>query len=721
MPAASIIPRSALTRLVARGLAVFAALSLLAMGTMSSPSSASAGSRLAIGVPTVVDPIRGAGEPYIAIDARGDPWVTGPGGSTVLTSYYWKSDDGGQTYGMMGPSGGHWLCPTGGSDSSVVIDRLNGDVYLTDQQSLAQLATAKLTGGAGYPRTGCFSAPAMTADRPFQALIHPTGKIQAPQYVANGRRPLIYMSWLCSACLGGGSSPQGGLAFAWSADGVYWHAADPGVPADTLVTDQFFEAPVSSFQWHGPMVADQRTGYVFTAVSCNGGSCPNGKQDNEFGVLIGKPGPGRTDPSNIGQFQSITYQTAADTYDGTHPIPEQGSLFPIVTMDTAGTLYVAWIQGDTADTSAKPPASSWHLYYAYSKDQPEHEHWSKPIRVDAGPQTATSAFGWMAAGDPGRLAFLWLGSSVRENPSKLNPNKQWWPFVALTTDGASTRPHFQQVRVGRNPNHIGDICLNGIACSATVPPGNRNMADFISIDIGPDGAAQLTWASDANQISTLPTSLVPGVPVTMAARQIAGPKLIGSGFLNSSRFATAPTTRGKVDPIGDGYDQVSGTSPPQLDLRGANVIRRGGNLEVHIPVRSLKHLVSPEATHDLWWMVTWQYRHKIYFAKADSDLGLPPEFTAGEPASYDRPGLAPYTIPQLVDYRGGTEVAGRQVGNEWVITVPAGLVGSPAPGAMLESVTGFTLLANDLPPFATIGPGNVPTVVDEAPAFNAQL
>jgi len=704
-------------------LLIFLSAVLIALATVAPSGAATKGSTLAFGIPTVVDPIRGAGEPYIALDARSDPWIAAPGGSTVLSSFYWQSFDGGQTFMLHGPPGGHWLCPTGGSDSSVVIDRRTGTVYLADQQNLAQVAMAVIPNGTGFPEANCFAEPAQTADRPFFALLHPTGLVQAPQYVQDGHTPIMYESWACDGCLGGGST-IGGLAFAWSVDGITWHPADPGNPADTPVTDQAFEASgPSSFLWHGTMAVDPKTGYVFTGISCGGGAgCPDGSSKNEFGVLVGKPGPKRTDPSNVGQFQSIAYQPAATREANGTAIPEDGSLFPVVTMDPAGTLYEMWVQGDGfADPNAKPPASSWHVYYAYSKDQPDHKHWSKPIQVDAGPQTTTSTFGWMASGDPGKLAFLWLGTNVREHPTKQNPHAQWWPFVAITTNGDTPHPTFQQTRVGINPSHIGDICLQGLDCSVTVPPGNRNMADFISIDIGPDGAAQATWASDANQIATLPTSLVPGVPVTMTAHQIAGPKLRGSGTVSTAKFSTRATAGGS-DPAGDArFPGLFGPDVPQMDLRGVRLGWTGRSLQVHIPLASLATLASPDPTRDVWWIVTWQFAHKIWFAKADSDLGEPPSFTAGAPASYDRPGLAPYTIPDLVDYRGGTTVTGAKVGNELLITVPASLVGGPKTGSVLESVTAWTMLADDLPPFTTAGPGNVPQIVDAAPAIDVRL
>src|SRR5439155_12841649 len=90
---------------------------------------------------------------------------------------------------------------------------------------------------------------------------------------------------------------------------------------------------------------------------------------------------------------------------------DEGSLFPVVTMDSNYTLYLMWVQGNgSASTSTTPSNSDWHIYYSYSLDSvaDNHSHtvWSAPIQVDAGGQTATSptsAFGWMVAGDAGKL------------------------------------------------------------------------------------------------------------------------------------------------------------------------------------------------------------------------------------------------------------------------------------------------------------------------------
>ena len=161
---------------------------------------------------------------------------------------------------------------------------------------------------------------------------------------------------------------------------------------------------------------------------------------------------------------------------------------------------------------------------------------------------------------------------------------------------------------------------------------------------------------------------------------------------------------------------------PQLDLTGGRVDLVGGSLRIHVPVASLANLTSPNSGQpNVWWSAVWQFKNKVYFAKAESDGGGAPKFVAGQPGSYDRPGLTYYQVPTLLDYRNGTAVKGKQEGNEWVITVPASTVGSPQAGDVLESFTAFTMLDNGQSPFVAPGPGNIPTVVDATPAYNALL
>ena len=692
--------RRAIRVLVVLALAVAAAVFL-------APSAESADT-FRVGIPTIVDPIRGAGEPDIAVDNNGNALITGPGGSGSQTSWFWHSADGGLTYPLLGPSSGHMICPaSGGGDSLVVPDRATNTLYLTDQEALADIGTSVLKPD-GTMQSACATAPAITADRPFEAVF------SKGTTAVSHDTPIVYLSYLCQACFGGGGT-VGGLAFGWSDDGIHFHPADPGSEIDTPATNAFSEAAaINSFQWHGSMVADPRTGWVYTAISCTADSgCPGDDGKDEVGVSIGKPDPA-AHPTNPGVFDSIDYQTVAE-------LPEASSLFPVLSMDSAGTLYEMWTAGDGfASPDDAPSDTSWHIFYSYSLDTPDHAHttWSPPIRVDKNSDGST-VFGWFAAGDPGKLGFVWLQSDVREHPSKLDPERQWRPHMSVTTNGSTAAPSFQETAVGNGPAHIGDICLEGtVGCIQNV--GNRNLADFISADIDPaSGALQATWANDSNQLATMPTTLIPGLPLVETARQVNGPRLIGTGLVKTRLFSTA-SAADISDAAGDARYPVGGTSNvAALDLTRSGVTRSGANLTVTIDVANASAPASPNSLQpNVWYLTVWQYKHKLYFAKVKVDSGGTITYTAGTPTSFDRIGLNGQTVATLVDYSGGTTVVGTRTATGFSLTVPASLVGNPGKGSLLESVTAYTALDSGLPPEIGPGSGNVPTVTDATPAYN---
>lgn len=728
-----------------------AALGLLGLMVVPGTRTASAGTQFAMGVSTVVDPIRGVGEPDIAALSTNEPFVSGPAGSSTQTSFFWSSRDGGQSFYQRGPHNGHWICSAlGGGDSLNVVDKKTNDVYVIDQESLADLGLGKIDGSTGALSSNCLNAPGFTADRPFLAVENGAG---APEVRADSGKTITYLSWQCNGCGGltqnsieqlptyaaNQATPGGGIAFGWTDDGVNYHAAEPGVvttgtPADKITNNPQQSSVIGNYSWHGNMVADPVTGDVFTAISC-GGACPNFATDNEFGVAVGIP-PTTANTSNPGQWGQLYYQTAATKLANGKAIPTTGSLFPVIAMDSARTLYEAWIQGNGSATG-DPDPTDWHLYYTYStcdaSDSCTHTHWATPIQVDHGNATASSAFGWMTAGDKGKLGFIWLGTSTRENPSAKNTDKSWFPFTAITTNGDSAHPSFQQDRLGVYPNHLSDICLHGTTCA--VPDtnqkalGNRNMADFISADIGPDGALQVIYADDANNIASEPTSLLPGLPVTMYARQVSGPRLVGSGDVSDTRFSTTPTssvtdaTGDALYPVDPAYAGTAGVNVPQLDLTGASVGFDGTNLNVHIGVKDLSSLASPDTSDqtNVWWLAVWKFQNHLYFAKAQSNGGGAPTFAAGLPASYDRPGICMCTSPTLVDYSGGTAVTGKQTSTGWDITVPASLVGNPEKGSLLGSFAAYTMLDNGNPLIVAPGKSNIPSIPDSTPDINVRL
>jgi hypothetical protein len=755
------------------GLLLIACLSAVAAASLSRPAAAE--SPLVMGIPTIVDPIRGGAEPMIGVNNKTNAWVGGMTSESTQTTWFWHSADGGLSYTLAGPATGHWLCPTGeAGDQSVAIDPVTNPTdpnvnatYLMDQNLVVAntINFARMNENGSDPvnpvvppaNVSCGNHPTGNIDRPFGVVLHPTGPTMAPQFVENNKLPIVYASWDTQSP----SDPSSeGMAYFWSADGVHWRVADAGVLVDNQANDGKLIAP---HDLQGAMVIDPTTGYLFQAIGCSvgvggitgaGSGCPKSATGGtpQVGVSVLKPAcpatapncpepASRADPNNIGQFASETYQTVATTVAGQPINNSPDNIVPGIAMDSAGTLYVLFIPGNDAPNPGTPPVpvQDFHVYYAYSTDWPDHKIWSAPVQVDkpvlsnSGPVFQTTVFPWGVAGDKGRLAVVWLGAvtSPRQYPATADPNmqdKQWHPYVSVITNAGTPSPSFHQAKVGMGPNHIGDIGLRS--------GGNHNLLDLISISVGPDGAVQASWANDANRLTRLTnpgTSLeIPGLPVVETSRQVGGPRLIGAGDVNDTRFSSAPTDHVNVQPGNVFYPRISdSTNPiprsyfPQLDLTASRIESRGNCLKIHVRPNNPWSLASPNPTQpNVWWLTTWQFNSKIYFAKAESDVAGVPTFTAGMPTTFDALNIFTQTFnPKLADYSGGSTVPGAWNGNEFVITVPTSEVGLPTAGNILESVTAFSVLDNGLPPVlgATRGSGNIPDVIDATPAYNFTL
>src|SRR3954453_2397235 len=55
----------------------------------------------------------------------------------------------------------------------------------------------------------------------------------------------------------------------------------------------------------------------------------------------------------------------------------------------------------------------------------------------------------------------------------------------------NTGSNFKHVQVTDHPNHIGQVCTAGTACS-----GDRDLLDFFTVDLDHLGAANIIWSDD---------------------------------------------------------------------------------------------------------------------------------------------------------------------------------------------------------------------------------
>ena len=111
--------------------------------------------------------------------------------------------------------------------------------------------------------------------------------------------------------------------------------------------------------------------------------------------------------------------------------------------------------------------------------------WGPRIQVDRD-AVRTTVFPWVTAGGaPGRVAFMFAGTETNGDPNGGNFKASWNIYGNLSTNALSPTATFSQVKATTHPFHYDSICLNGLGCDLSVPPGDRTMADFLAIDYNP--------------------------------------------------------------------------------------------------------------------------------------------------------------------------------------------------------------------------------------------
>jgi len=223
---------------------------------------------------------------------------------------------------------------------------------------------------------------------------------------------------------------------------------------------------------------------------------------------------------------------------------------------------------------------------------------SAPTQVDRD-AVRTTLFPWVTAGGaPGRAAVVFVGTETDGNPNSGNFKASWNIYVSQTVNALSTDPNnpatFSQVKVTTHPFHYDSICINGLGCDLAVPPGDRSMADFISIDTNPaDGRLYLTW----DRANKKPDEAAGHVASPMVSTQIGGPALRGGTISSDAGHQVLRSSSN--DPTGDALSSYSVMTPgvvppnppttnepasdftsvsvgPEIDLLDGSTIPNGG-------------------------------------------------------------------------------------------------------------------------------------------------
>ena len=147
---------------------------------------------------------------------------------------------------------------------------------------------------------------------------------------------------------------------------------------------------------------------------------------------------------------------------------------PSVATTPDNTLYESWQHGDS------------HPYVA--KSATHGATWSTPVDLGAtmNPPIVNSTYQSVTAGDNGRVAVAFLGSTTGGNAFAPAWTGVWDLYVSYTYDGGAT---WTTVKTTTDPVQRGYLCSGGTTCTA-----GRNLLDFMDAGTTKDGRVVVGYA-----------------------------------------------------------------------------------------------------------------------------------------------------------------------------------------------------------------------------------
>ena len=232
------------------------------------------------------------------------------------------------------------------------------------------------------------------------------------------------------------------------------------------------------YQWPGTVAVDQRRGTAYVVWNTSG--APNNCDQSPGATACAPQAASTQTPDKIevsvvpnGATSAPTPVVVAsrtfDTYDS----------FVSDAVDAAGNVYVVW--------SERHPAQQ-QTWTMLSVSRNGGRTWSAPRRVGRAP--ATSVFPWVSAGDQGRIAVSYYGTTARGNSAQKVPSSAVWSvYSSFSTDYGRTFTEYRTTGTMQK----GPICTSGTQC----PAGSRNLLDFFETDVDPHGCLVTAFADNS--------------------------------------------------------------------------------------------------------------------------------------------------------------------------------------------------------------------------------
>ncbi|MDQ6857841.1 MAG: hypothetical protein M3Z65_02475, partial [Chloroflexota bacterium] len=176
------------------------------------------------------------------------------------------------------------------------------------------------------------------------------------------------------------------------------------------------------------------------------------------------------------------------------------TVFPWLNLDARGNLYAVWVTNGIVYLSVSAIADSRN---DPSRGGRPASYWTPKVRVSL-PSVTSAVFPAVTAGDVGRIAITYMGSTDCVGLSDgCSNDAHWSTYAAILTDAlALTRgaaPTITTGLVSHRIVHRGQVCTSGTTCT-----GDRSLLDTIDLGFDQTGRVGVVFMDNNNGLAAEP-------------------------------------------------------------------------------------------------------------------------------------------------------------------------------------------------------------------------
>ncbi len=173
------------------------------------------------------------------------------------------------------------------------------------------------------------------------------------------------------------------------------------------------------------------------------------------------------------------------SFDGPFLVKETASraeaqnIFTVIDTDIAGNIYVTWSSRDQMWLAVSTDmAETWTIHQVTTSH-------------------AVKTLPWVTAGDEGRVAMAWYEAEEGTDGGSDDKHDSWWDLKVATSFNAHNETPVFDIYTVEAAVHLG-----GIQTTGTGGGSDRDLGDFLTVDIDPFGRLLIAYGNDAQDNGT---------------------------------------------------------------------------------------------------------------------------------------------------------------------------------------------------------------------------